>query len=183
MGKCQHVWRRGTTEQSLPEMISEVCISCRLSKQTKPGLQSATQDPASGVSGGKLDLQRIPGQCNRSILTQHGCERPAILFVDPDLPFHLRLLQTQAFWYQLYFHTREGKLALEQQVAELAEHIWRTGHRPGNLRLKSCKRSCHLLAIPYLRIPVESYYQHRWNVALIRPYIKRNRRASLCAHG
>src|SRR5271166_5737139 len=43
MGKCQHVWRRGTTEQSLPEMISEVCISCRLSKQTNPGLQSATQ--------------------------------------------------------------------------------------------------------------------------------------------
>ena len=51
-------------------------------------------------------------------------------FVDPDLPFHLRLRQTQAFWYQLYFCTREGKLALEQQAAELAEHIWRPAWLP-----------------------------------------------------
>jgi pimeloyl-ACP methyl ester carboxylesterase len=47
-------------------------------------------------------------------------------FVDPDLPLQLRFRQMQAFWYQLYFHTSEGKFALERQAAELTEYIWRT---------------------------------------------------------
>ena len=93
-------------------------------------------------------------------------------FVDPDMPFHLRLLQTQAFWYQLYFHTREGKLALEQQAAELAEHIWRTWSPTWKFAPEELQAVLPSLSNPLFADTVVSYYQHRWNVGIDSPVYK-----------
>jgi pimeloyl-ACP methyl ester carboxylesterase len=85
-------------------------------------------------------------------------------FIDPDLPFHLRLQQTQAFWYQLYFHTREGRLALEQQAAELAEHIWQTWSPTWKFLPEELQAILPSFNNASFAETVVSYYQHRWNV-------------------
>ena len=87
-------------------------------------------------------------------------------FVNPDLPFHLRLQQTQAFWYQLYFHTREGKFALEQQVAELAEYIWRAWSPTWKFAPEELRAILPSFNNSSFAETVVSYYQHRWNVGI-----------------
>lgn len=87
-------------------------------------------------------------------------------FVDPDVPFHLRLQQTQAFWYQLYFHTREGKVALEQQAAELTEHIWRTWSPTWKFPPEELQSILPSFDNSSFAETVVSYYQHRWNVGI-----------------
>ncbi len=87
-------------------------------------------------------------------------------FANPDLPFRLRLQQTQAFWYQLYFHTREGKLALEQKAAELAEHIWRTWSPSWNFAPEELQSILPSFNNAFFAETVVSYYQHRWNVGI-----------------
>ena len=93
-------------------------------------------------------------------------------FVNPDLPFHLRLQQTQAFWYQLYFHTREGKLALEQQAVELAEYIWRTWSPTWKFVSEELQAILPSLNSASFAETVVSYYQHRWNVGMDSPVYK-----------
>jgi pimeloyl-ACP methyl ester carboxylesterase len=93
-------------------------------------------------------------------------------FVNPDLPFHLQLRQTQAFWYQLYFHTREGKLALEQQAAELAEHIWRTWSPTWKFAPEELQTILPSFSNASFAETVVSYYRHRWNVGNDSPVYK-----------
>jgi pimeloyl-ACP methyl ester carboxylesterase len=87
-------------------------------------------------------------------------------FANPDLPFRLHLQQTQAFWYQLYFHTREGKVALEQRAAELAEHIWRTWSPNWNFAPGELESILPSFSNASFAETVVSYYQHRWNVGI-----------------
>ena len=87
-------------------------------------------------------------------------------FVAPDVPFRLRMQQTQAFWYQLYFHTREGKAALEQQAAELAEHIWRTWSPTWKFASEELQSILPSFDNPSFAETVVSYYRHRWNVGI-----------------
>ena len=85
-------------------------------------------------------------------------------FVDPAMPVSLRLKQTQPFWYQLYFHTREGKLTLEQNRADLCEHLWRTWFPTWAFspqEFQSVLPSFRNAAFPEI---VVSYYQHRWSI-------------------
>ena len=85
-------------------------------------------------------------------------------FVDPGMPIGLRLKQTQAFWYQLYFHTREGKLALEENSAELCEHLWRTWSPTWAFSPQDLQAVLPSFRNPSFPAIVVSYYQHRWNV-------------------
>jgi hypothetical protein len=85
-------------------------------------------------------------------------------FVDPGMSVGLRLKQTQAFWYQLYFHTRAGRLALEQKSAELCGHLWRTWSPTWVFSPQELQ-----FVLPSFRNPsfpeiVVSYYQHRWGI-------------------
>jgi pimeloyl-ACP methyl ester carboxylesterase len=103
-------------------------------------------------------------------------------FVDPDLPFHLRLRQTQAFWYQLYFHTREGKLALERQAAELAEHIWRTWSPTWKFASEELQAVLPSFNNALFAETVVSYYQHRWNVGIDSPVYRAQQTALHAMH-
>jgi pimeloyl-ACP methyl ester carboxylesterase len=85
-------------------------------------------------------------------------------FVDPRMPVRLRLKQTQAFWYQLYFHTREGKLALEQNSAELCEQLWRTWSPTWAFSPQDLQSVLPSLRNPSFPEIVVSYYQHRWHI-------------------
>jgi pimeloyl-ACP methyl ester carboxylesterase len=85
-------------------------------------------------------------------------------FVNPDASFHDRLLQTQAFWYQLYFHTRAGRLALEHHAAELAEHIWRTWSPTWKFAPEDLQAIWPSFNNSSFAETVVSYYQHRWNL-------------------
>jgi pimeloyl-ACP methyl ester carboxylesterase len=93
-------------------------------------------------------------------------------FLDPDLPFQLQLRQTQAFWYQLYFHTREGKLALEHQIAELTEHIWRTWSPTWKFAAEELQAVLPSFNNASFAETVVSYYLHRWNVGMDSPAYK-----------
>jgi pimeloyl-ACP methyl ester carboxylesterase len=85
-------------------------------------------------------------------------------FVDPEMPVGLRLKQTQAFWYQLYFHTREGKLALEKDTAELCEHLWRTWSPAWAFSPREFESVLPSFRNPSFPEIVVSYYQHRWGI-------------------
>ena len=85
-------------------------------------------------------------------------------FVDPEMPVGFRLKQTQAFWYQLYFQTREGKLALEQNRAELCEHLWRTWSPTWTFSPQDFQSVLSSLSNPSFPEIVVSYYQHRWGI-------------------
>jgi pimeloyl-ACP methyl ester carboxylesterase len=85
-------------------------------------------------------------------------------FVDPGMPVGLRLKQTQAFWYQLYFHTREGKLALEESAAELCEHLWRTWSPTWQFSAQDLQSVLPSFRNPSFPETVVSYYQHRWHI-------------------
>jgi pimeloyl-ACP methyl ester carboxylesterase len=108
-----------------------------------------------------------------AILVPHRISSPLAIaspfFIDPDLPFHLGLRQTQAFWYQLYFCTREGKLALEQQAAELAEHIWRTWSPTWKFAPEELQAVLPSFRNASFAETVVSYYQHRRNVGIDSP--------------
>jgi pimeloyl-ACP methyl ester carboxylesterase len=116
-----------------------------------------------------------------AILAPHRISRLLAIwspfFANPNLPFHLRLQQTQAFWYQLYFHTREGKLALEQQAAELAEHIWRTWSPTWKFATEELLAILPSFNNASFAETVVSYYQHRWNVGLNSTVYKAQRAA------
>jgi pimeloyl-ACP methyl ester carboxylesterase len=103
-------------------------------------------------------------------------------FIDPDLPFHLQLRQTQAFWYQLYFCTREGKLALEQQAAELAEHIWRTWSPTWKFAPEELQAVLPSFSNALFAETVVSYYQHRRNVGIDSPVYQAQQAALRAAH-
>jgi pimeloyl-ACP methyl ester carboxylesterase len=85
-------------------------------------------------------------------------------FVDPGMPVGLRLKQTQAFWYQLYFHTREGRLALEKNRAELCEHLWRTWSPRWIFSPEELQSVLPSFRNPSFPEIVISYYQHRWGI-------------------
>lgn len=85
-------------------------------------------------------------------------------FVDPVMPVDLRLKQTQAFWYQLYFHTREGKLALKENNAELCEHLWRTWSPTWAFSPQDLQSVLSSFRNPSFSEIVVSYYQHRWQI-------------------
>jgi pimeloyl-ACP methyl ester carboxylesterase len=85
-------------------------------------------------------------------------------FVDPEMTFGLRLKQAQAFWYQLYFHTRQGKLALEQSRAELCEHLWRTWSPTWTFSPQELQSVLPSFRNPSFPEIVVSYYQHRWGI-------------------
>lgn len=85
-------------------------------------------------------------------------------FVDPGMPVGLRLKQTQAFWYQLYFHTREGRLALENNSTELCEHLWRTWSPTWVFSPQVLQSVLPSFRNPSFPEIVVSYYQHRWGI-------------------
>jgi pimeloyl-ACP methyl ester carboxylesterase len=85
-------------------------------------------------------------------------------FVDPRMPVGFRLKQTQAFWYQLYFHTREGKLALEENSAELCEHLWKTWSPTWAFSPQDLQAVLPSFRNPSFPEIVVSYYQNRWSV-------------------
>jgi pimeloyl-ACP methyl ester carboxylesterase len=85
-------------------------------------------------------------------------------FLDPGMSVSLRLKQKQAFWYQLYFHTAEGKLALEQNRAELCEHLWRTWSPTWAFSPQELQSVLTSFRNPSFPEIVVSYYQHRWDI-------------------
>jgi len=111
-----------------------------------------------------------------AILAPHRISRLLAIaspfFADPDLPFQLQLRQTQAFWYQLYFHTREGKLALEERTAELTEHIWRTWSPTWKFAAEELQAVLPSFNNASFAETVVSYYRHRWNVGVAAPAYK-----------
>jgi pimeloyl-ACP methyl ester carboxylesterase len=111
-----------------------------------------------------------------AILAPHRISRLLAIaspfFLDPDLPFQLQLRQTHAFWYQLYFHTREGKLALEERTAELTEHIWRTWSPSWQFAAEELQAVLPSFNNASFAETVVSYYRHRWNVGVDAPAYK-----------
>jgi pimeloyl-ACP methyl ester carboxylesterase len=82
----------------------------------------------------------------------------------PDDP-ELRLRQAQAFWYQWWFHTEIGRLALEQDRATLCAYLWRVWSPEWRFSPDEFAAIVPSLENEQFVETVIHYYRHRRNAA------------------
>ena len=87
-------------------------------------------------------------------------------------------------WYLCWnlTNTREGKLALERQAAELAEHIWRTWSPTWKFASEELQAVLPSFNNALFAETVVSYYQHRWNVGIDSPAYRTQQAALRAMH-
>jgi pimeloyl-ACP methyl ester carboxylesterase len=73
--------------------------------------------------------------------------------------------QTQAYWYQLFFHTKEGEKTLEENRVSLGRYLWRTWSPSWNFPEQEYLAVTDSFHNPEFVQTVTHYYRHRWRVA------------------
>ena len=84
-----------------------------------------------------------------------------------DLDFRLR--QAHAFWYQWWFHTSGGRLALEQNRARVCEYLWRIWSPRWRFQPDEFAAVASSFQNEQFVDTVIHYYQHRRGAAPGRP--------------
>jgi pimeloyl-ACP methyl ester carboxylesterase len=82
----------------------------------------------------------------------------------PDNP-EVRLRQAHAFWYQWWFHTAGGRLALEQDRAKVCEYLWRVWSPEWRFSPEEFESIVPSLENDQFVDTVIHYYRHRWGAA------------------
>jgi pimeloyl-ACP methyl ester carboxylesterase len=82
----------------------------------------------------------------------------------------VRLRQAQVFWYQWWFHTQAGRLALEQEREKICEYLWRVWSPEWRFRPEEFAAIAPSLANEQFVDTVIHYYRHRWGAAPSSPF-------------
>lgn len=78
----------------------------------------------------------------------------------------IALPQARAFWYQWFFHTRQGEQHLERDRRAFCRFIWQTWMAPGRFREEEFEAAAPAWDNPDWVAVTVHYYRHRWgNVA------------------
>jgi pimeloyl-ACP methyl ester carboxylesterase len=77
----------------------------------------------------------------------------------------VRLRQAHVFWYQWWFHTEAGRLALEQERERICEYLWRVWSPEWRFRPEEFAAIAPSLANEQFVDTVIHYYRHRWGAA------------------
>jgi pimeloyl-ACP methyl ester carboxylesterase len=82
----------------------------------------------------------------------------------------VRLRQAHVFWYQWWFHTEAGRLALEQEREKVCEYLWRIWSPEWRFRPEEFAAIAPSLANEQFVDTVIHYYRHRWGAAPSSPF-------------
>jgi pimeloyl-ACP methyl ester carboxylesterase len=87
---------------------------------------------------------------------------------EPDDPGS-RLRQTHAFWYQWWFHTAAGRVALKRDRVRVCEYLWRVWSPQWRFQPDQFNAVTPSFQNEQFVDTVIHYYQHRWLAAPGRP--------------
>jgi pimeloyl-ACP methyl ester carboxylesterase len=82
----------------------------------------------------------------------------------------VRLRQAHVFWYQWWFHTEAGRLALEQDRAKVCEYLWRVWSPEWRFSPDEFAAVVPSLKNEQFVDTVIHYYRHRWGAAPSSPF-------------
>jgi pimeloyl-ACP methyl ester carboxylesterase len=82
----------------------------------------------------------------------------------------VRLRQAQVFWYQWWFHTEPGRLALEQDREKVCEYLWRVWSPDWRFSPDDFRAIVPSLSNEQFVDTVIHYYRHRWGAAPGSPF-------------